>query len=268
MIFRLAKQQKMRNIQKTVWVVCGNRGGVGKTLAALGLVSALMKVKRRVAVLDGDGRSPDVAQAASRKMPVKIADFRRLRPDRYDDMTVFDYEQMVINLLKVSSDVVINTPDGCDELLMQWFDATLQFTQRDGVEFRVLYVMNHRPNGLDILPEMIRRFPLLFPLRNLHFARADDFEAFNACYENRFRDVFEFPKLRAQEVGKLLDGLYLPLEYIETQASHILSRQRMANWLAEVILIMSDIMQIDSPNAISEPEPAPEDLVSGQFVGG
>lgn len=259
-------------VSKTVWMVCGNRGGVGKTLAALGLISVLMRAKRRVSVLDGDGRSPDVAEAANRKIPSRIADFRRLRPDLYDDMTVFDYESIVSNLAMVSSDVVINTPDGCDDVLLRWFDETLRFTEKSRVEFRLLYLMNHRPNGLDILPAMASRFALLFPLRNLYFGPESSFEAFNQEYAGIFRDVFEFPQLRDREVAALLDGKYLPHEFVETNASHLLARQRVADWLAAVTCVISDVMQIDSANSLVEPlYPTPaaaSGVVPGGFVGG
>lgn len=239
---------------KTVWMVCGNRGGVGKTLVSLALVSCLMSIARRqVAVLDGDGRSPDVHAACVRKIPARAADFRKLRPDRYDDMSVFDYESIVQNLLTISTDLVINTPDGADDVLMEWFDSTLRFTESANVRFVMLYVMNHRENGLDILPELARRFAFLFPIRNLHFARADAFTVFQENHADGFRLAFDFPRLRDNEVTQLLADQYLPAEFVETRGGHALSRQRVKNWLAESANVFMEIMDIDVANSNAVP---------------
>lgn len=239
---------------KTVWMVCGNRGGVGKSLVSLALISCLMSIARRqVATLDGDGRSPDVHAACVRKIPSRAVDFRKLRPDRFDDMSVFDYESIVQNLLSISTDLVINTPDGADDVLMQWFDSTLRFTESANVHFKMLYVMNHRENGLDILPDMARRFAFLFPIRNLHFARADAFTAFEENHEEGFRRTFDFPVLRDDEVTQLLVKQYLPSEFVDTRGGYILSRQRVKNWLDEASNVFLEIMDIDVANSNAPP---------------
>lgn len=238
---------------QTVWMVCGNRGGVGKTLLSLALISCLMSISRRqIAVLDGDGRSPDVFGACLRKIPARAVDFRRLRPDRYDDMSVFDYESIVQSLLSMSSDLVINTPDGADDVLMQWFDSTLRFTETNQCVFRMLYVMNHRGNGLDLLPDLSRRFAYLFPVRNLHFARQDEFAEFERHHASNFRTVFDFPNLRSKEVTSLLDGRFLPNEYIDTHAGSLLSRQRVKDWLAEASNAFLEVMNISVANSLAD----------------
>lgn len=240
-------------MRKIVWIVCGNRGSVGKTLAALALISALMESKRRVSVLDGDGRSPDVYAAALRKIPARCVDFRRLRPDLYSDMSIFDYESIVHDLLSISTDVVINTPDGSDDVLMEWFDATLRFTESSQCEFRLLFLMNQRENGLDILPAMAARFAMLFPIRNLHFARDDEFHGFDAKYRSLFQSTFTFPALRSQEVTALLSETFLPLEFVQAKCGTLLSRQRVKDWLAEANCTFGEILMIDSANSLVKP---------------
>lgn len=235
---------------KTIWLVCGNRGGVGKTLLALALVSCLMDVSRRqVAVLDGDGRSPDVFAAASRKVPARAADFRRLRPGDYDDLNDRTYELMVNSLLRISTDLVINTPDGTDDVLMKWFDTTLRFAEQSGATFKLLYIMNNRGSGLDMVPSMAKRFEFMFPIRNLHFARPEGFTDFNTQYADKFGQVFDFPELRSNEVAQLLDKQYLPAEFVETRGGGILSRQRVKDWLAVASGVFLEIMDIDVANS-------------------
>lgn len=235
---------------KTIWVVCGNKGGVGKSLLCLALVSSLIRMSRQIAVLDGDGRSPDVFNACKGKVPARAVDFRKLRPDRYDDLHDGEYEVMIQKLLSISTDLIINTPDGADDVLMQWFDATLRFTESSNCVFRMLYVMNHRGDGLDLLPSMARRFSYLFPIRNLHFARSQAFTDFNSKYSSMFQETFEFPVLRSMEVTKLLEKNYLPSEFVESLGGSLLSRQRVGDWLAEMDNQFSAISGADVANTI------------------
>lgn len=239
---------------KTIWLVCGNRGGVGKTLVALALTSCLMTVSRReVAVLDGDGRSPDVFAAATRKVPAKAVDFRRLRPDRFDDMTEADYESIVHGLLRISSDLVINTPDGADDVLLSWFDSTLRFAERSNCTFKLLYVLNNRASGLDIVESMAERFAFMFPIRNLHFARPEGFADFDSQFAENFRQIYDFPELRSNEVAQLLTQRFLPAEFVETPGGGMLSRQRVKDWLTVASNIFLDILNIDVANSCVKP---------------
>lgn len=232
---------------KTVWVVCGNKGGVGKSLLSLALISSLMNFAKSVAVLDGDGRSPDVFQACRRKIPARHGDFRRLRPDRHDDMLDGEYEALVQELISISTDLVINTPDGTDDVLLQWFDATLRFTESENCIFRLLYVMNNRGDGLDILDGMRKRFSYLFPILNLHFAKPEAFTAFNKEHRQHFVETYNFPVLRAAEVTQMLDRRYLPGEFIDTGGG-LLARQRVRDWLAAMDEMFGAIIDTDAAN--------------------
>lgn len=241
-------------MQQTVWVISGNRGGVGKSLLAVALASCLMSVARRqVSVLDGDGRSPDVFDVCTRKIPARWADFRRLRPDRYDDMPTMDYVSIVENLLNVSSDVIINTPDGADDVLMEWFDSTLRCTESANCTFKLLYMMNHRGNGLDILPKMSSHFAYLFPIKNLYFAHPEAFVEFDKHYADGFLQSFEFPKLRDIEVTRLIEGRYLPNEFVEARGGSLLARQRVKDWMAQTANIFLEILETNVANSKSIP---------------
>lgn len=235
---------------KTVWLICGNKGGVGKSLLALALVSCLIRMMRQVAVLDGDGRSPDVYAACLRKIPARAIDFRRLRPDHYDDLDQAQYEQIVQDLLLSGSDLIINTPDGADDILLRWFETTLNYTERTtDCIFRVIYLMNHRDDGLDMIDKMGARFAFMFPVRNLHFAQPSAFTSFNALYADKFAEVFEFPELRSAEVTQLLRGKYLPAEFVDVGAGSLLARQRVVDWLASMDGMFYEIMEMDAANS-------------------
>lgn len=224
-----------------VWMVSGNKGGVGKSLFCLALASALELEGRKYAVLDGDGRTGDVYATFLRKCPARLADFRELRPESHYCPQDEVYERMVHQLLKTSEHLIINTPDGADNILQKWFDMTLKHTESCGYQFKLMYLMSDRPDGLDLLPELADRFGYLFPIRNLYFGRPEIFDGFNRFHAHRFHNVVDFPVLRSEEVRMLFDLRTYPTEMMTLKkvtpgsdrkvfASPSLSRARLHRW--------------------------------------
>ena len=227
---------------KTVWMVSGNKGGVGKSLFCLALASALQMRKEDFAVLDGDKRTGDVHASFLRKFPTLDADFRNLNPASHQDLYDARYEAKITQLLKASKHLVINTPDGADHTLMKWFDVTLQHTETNNCLFKFIYLMSDRSDGLKMLPELIKRFSYFYPIRNLHFGPSELFGEFNREYAPLFREIFEFPKLRGEELRMLFNLKTYPAEAIQlidqkTNALTIptLSRVRLTNWQLQIM---------------------------------
>lgn len=226
---------------KTVWMISGNKGGVGKSLFCLALASALDMLDEKYAVLDGDGRTGDVYSVFTRKCPARLGDFRELRPESH--LCSFDkkYEDMLHQLLSCSSHLIINTPDGADSILAKWFDVTLQHTESNNCQFKFVYLMSDRPDGLDMLKELRSRFQFLYPIRNLHFGDESLFAVFNEEYAARFSSVANFPVLRGEEVRMLLDDKMNPMEAFsrlnpktKTYALPSLARARLLAWQNKV----------------------------------
>jgi hypothetical protein len=217
---------------KTVWMVSGNKGGVGKSLFCLALASAFEMRDEVYAVLDGDGRIGDVHAAFVKKCPSRLADFRELRPDSHTCMLDEKYEMLLHQLLRSSSNLIINTPDGADNILTKWFDVTLSHTEANNYQFNFIYLMSDRPDGLDILPQLAGRFHFLYPIKNLHFGHRRVFSAFDKNYSHKFNLVGDFPALRNHELRLLLDTNSYPYEAISGRAKTIntLSRSRLLKW--------------------------------------
>lgn len=226
---------------KTVWMVSGNKGGVGKSLFCLALASALDMLGERYAVLDGDGRTGDVYAAFTRKCPARLGDFRELRPESH--MCSFDktYEDMLHQLLRSSPHLIVNTPDGADNILAKWFDVTLQHTESNNYQFKLVYLMSDRPDGLDMLNELSKRFRFLYPVRNLHFGDESLFSVFNQDFAHRFTSVLNFPVLRGEEVRLLFNDKTSPIESVNQMNPDtnsftlpMLSRARLLAWQNKV----------------------------------
>lgn len=229
-------------------MVSGNKGGVGKSLFCLALASAFETRQELFAVLDGDGRTRDVYASFVRKHPARSADFRDLRPESPNCPQDAVYETMVHRLLSTSQHLIINTPDGADSLLMKWFDMTLRHTETHNYQFRFMYLMSDRPDGLELLPDLAERFTSLYPIRNLHFGKAERFAVFNMDHESKFHSVPNFPILRGDEVRLLFDAHTYPHEVLHQRDSNkrfrwpALSRARIKNWQAAVEDILQDVL--------------------------
>lgn len=248
-------------LNKTVWMVSGNKGGVGKSLCCLALASALELRGELFAVMDGDGRTGDIFHTFLRKCPAQWADFRELRPEAHNCRQDEVYETMIHQLLQTSSHLIINTPDGADSTLMKWFDMTLKHTESSGYQFKLLYLMSERPDGLNMLEGLASRFAFLFPIRNLYFGSDDLFAAFNHSYAHNFRDVLEFPRLRAEEVRMLFDLNTYPSEVLRLRRAKsadgqsfsfsTITRSRLFAWQIEVLESLSAALDGDVANVIA-----------------
>lgn len=233
--------------QKTVWMISGNKGGVGKSLFCLALASAFDMREEHYAVLDGDGRTGDVYSSFTKKCPARLADFRELRPDSHTCLLDEKYEMLLHQLLSSSPNLIVNTPDGADGILTKWFDVTLKHTEQNNYRFKFIYLMSDRPDGLDILPDLASRYSFLYPVRNLHFGPPSIFTVFNKTYFDKFNCVLDFPSLRSFEVRLLLDASIYPFEAITNRSIRIntLSRSRLLRWQNSVNEILFDVMDVN-----------------------
>ncbi len=246
---------------RSIYLISGNKGGVGKSLFCLALASAFDMLGQKYAILDGDGRTADVHQAFDRKCPARLGDFRNLRPELHTCTLDEDYKKTLEQLLKPSPNLIINTPDGADATLMKWFDTTLQHTEQNNWQFKFIYLMSDRPDGLELLPELAARFHFLYPVRNLYFGSEVLFAEFNNHYLPKFNAVIDFPKLRGEEVRMLFDVKTRPFEAItlrrpgtETYALPTLTRARLMAWQKSVNENLIDmIANVDESNLMDEP---------------
>lgn len=241
---------------KTVWMISGNKGGVGKSLFCFSLASALEMRGEPYGVLDGDGRTGDVYSSFNRKCPARWGDFRELRPESHNCSYDAAYEGMLHQLLRSSPNVIINTPDGADSVLTKWFDVTLKHTESNNYQFKFVYLMSDRPDGLDILPALAERFQFLYPIRNLHFGNERLFSTFNRDYLDGFKVVIDFPPLRSEEVRMLFDVKTYPAEALNLKSREkkaytvpTLSRARLLAWQKQVNEAIGDMIDNkDVPN--------------------
>lgn len=243
---------------KTIWMISGNKGGVGKSLLCLALASALEMRGQWYSVFDGDGRTGDVHAVFHRKCPSRWGDFRQLRPDSHNCSYDAVYEGLLHQLLRATSNLIVNTPDGADTVLMKWFDTTLRHTETHNYLFKFIYLMSDRPDGLDLLPQLAERFQFLYPVRNLHFGPPAVFTAFKE-YAEGFQVVLDLPALRSAEVRMLFDMKAYPAGLLQPKEQgvhgspipNLLARSRLRQWQARANESLGDVIDNqDMPNLV------------------
>ena len=223
--------------QKTIYMISGNKGGVGKSLFCLALASAFDMRGEHYAIFDGDGRTGDVFAAFSQKIPARWGDFRMLRPESHNCDLDGEYEMTLHKLLRGSPNLIVNTPDGADSILAKWFDVTLAHTESNNYQFKLIYLLSDRPDGLDMIDELAKRFQFMYPVRNMYFGGEQLFAAFNTGYAKKFNAVIEFPRLRGEEVRMLFDLKTYPFEILNlkrrpenTFTAPAIARARILKW--------------------------------------
>jgi len=166
-------------MDRVVWLVAGNKGGCGKSVAAKSLVEWLRNLSLPITIVDGDTRTPDVASVFSEFLPTYRFDLHDASgwPSFSDFLCTADEDGVI-----VSGHVVTNLPDGINDRAMLFFERFVRLVQAYGYQVRVLFVMNPLPDGLHFFGRLAQAFPTVTPVKNLCFGKVRQFEHFDAAY--------------------------------------------------------------------------------------
>lgn len=180
----------------TVWMVAGNKGGVGKSVVAKAIVPWLLNRQQSVTVVDGDHATADVAAVYEREVRTVIADLGGGAPG-WAEFT--DWLCAHPDL----GDVVVNLPDAVTERTLAALERYRPSVDAFGFRTTAVFVMNTLPDGLELLPRLIRTVHHVIPARNLHFGRPVDFAAFNSRYARHFPVTLYIPPLSGPVMNQI-----------------------------------------------------------------
>lgn len=165
-------------MDKVVWLVAGNKGGVGKSAVAKGMVEWLRLHETPVMVVEGDKRTPDVYDTFADFLPVEQFDLNEEIgwPLFSDFLCESEFD----------GHIVANLPDGISERAVLYFQRLERLALGYDFEVKVLFVINTLPDGLHLFEKLSESFKTVHPVKNLCFGSPSEFAHFDTKFLTRF----------------------------------------------------------------------------------
>jgi hypothetical protein len=158
-----------------VIIVSGGKGGVGKSVVALGTADALLARGVSITLIETDDSNPDTAKTlnGADRVSIEVASI--------DDESGYIRAANAIERAAPSSTVVVNTPArGLASLLTNWFIID-EVAGATGREIVVLFPINRQRDSVELLREQIagaRGAPVVAIL-NTYFGAPEKFSLFS-----------------------------------------------------------------------------------------
>ena len=168
-------------MSKRIYIVGGEKGGVGKTMVCVGLTDTLVSLQENVLLIESDTSNPDVYKMYMDELETRLLDLDTA--DGWIDL---------VNICDEKKDhtVVINTAARNNKgvaAYSQTLRNTLQELKRDLVTF---WVINRQRDSVELLKEYLEELPdtRLHVVRNGHYGEESKFELYN---NSKLRDQVE-----------------------------------------------------------------------------
>lgn len=205
-----------------MFLISGEKGGVGKSTACIHLIEALRAAGMPPVIYDGDPVNPDVLA-------------------RYHDALAFDIAspQAWGEVLEAAGagPIVVNLPARGGEVLESYADAFKEAANALGVEVTYLHVMNRQKDSLMLLASAVERLggvASVYAVRNLYFGEQSKFTLFNnSKTRQKVAGEINLPEL-ADHVADAMQTApkgQLPLETGE--GLKIFDREILKKWLRQ-----------------------------------
>lgn len=166
-------------MDQVIWLVTGNKGGVGKSIVAKSMVEWLLHKNAPITIVDGDQQTPDVASTFATLTSAVFDLHESTAWQRYADYLCEN---------KFHGHVVTNLPDSFSNRALNFFERFAVLTQGYGYQIKVLFVLNTLPDGLHLLAPLNEPFKNIFPIKNLFFGKANQFTQFDDLYGNHYAE--------------------------------------------------------------------------------
>lgn len=155
----------------SIYLVTGNKGGVGKSFAASAMIDLLIRHEKKVVLIDSDPANTDVLKA--HKADIECHPINLSNASGWIDL---------VNLIAASkaTDFVINTPAGFNASFVSFGQTLLAATPELNQELRPIWVINRQRDSLEALSDFQAIAPMrIVVVRNLHYGTQDQFELYN-----------------------------------------------------------------------------------------
>jgi hypothetical protein len=224
-------------MDQVVWLITGNKGGVGKSVIAKSLAEWLLHKQALVNIVDGDQKTPDVAST--------FHSIQTIIFDLHDDEAWQCYTDYLCQ--NKFGHVVTNLPDSLNKRTLSFFERFSKLAQSYGYQIKIIFVINTLPDGLYLLGTLQKTFNEIIPIKNLFFGKSDQFSAFDDAYPQYDEKTLLFPSLnpKIMQVARLSNMPFYDLikQKQNTQSNTTYAKITLANWYENMIEVFNDAFE-------------------------
>lgn len=224
---------------KNIFIVGGNKGGVGKSIASVGLIDTLLRKSEKVMLVESDNANPDVFMMyGSQISSVKI--------DLDDANGWID----LVNTCDENADshVVVNTGARNNKGIAA-YSATLAMTLPElNRKLITLWVINRQRDSLELLREYMAALPssVVHVVRNGHYGDERKFELYNNSNIRKAVEAEGGKSVTLPDLAdRVSDDLYSKRLSIDSamQALPIGNRAELTRWREEINRVLGDLVE-------------------------
>jgi CobQ/CobB/MinD/ParA nucleotide binding domain len=229
---------KVEKMAKSIYLVGGSKGGVGKSLVTMATVDYLQEQGEKILLIESDTSNPDVWKAYKDSTETEL-----LNLDEADGWIE------LVNLCdsRLDSIVVINSAARNNKGVSAYgetLNSTLTELKRKLI---TLWVINRQRDSLELLKEYMDAIPnaAVHVVRNGHFGDEKKFELYNssklrAAVEERGGQSVTFPDL----ADRVSDDLYSKRMSISVASKElpIGNRAELSRWRSEVKKVLAGVV--------------------------
>jgi hypothetical protein len=225
-----------------VWLVAGNKGGVGKSVVAKSLTDWLQKEEVPLMVVEGDTRTPDVRAAFGGILPTKKFDLT--------DAPSWDEYSDFLCQTDFNGHIVTNLPDAISDRLILCFSNLKVLAGNYGIHLKLLFVINTLPDGLHLLDKLTDVFGEIYIVKNLYFGAPHEFVTFdsNQSRIEQFKDkVILFPQMNPK-IMMLVRGEQMSFNMFlaqtgDKESNTIYAKLVVSDWQDAMHEALEDVLQ-------------------------
>ena len=182
-------------MSKSIYLIGGSKGGVGKSTVSMALLDYLSDIGETPLLIETDTSNPDVAKAYGKEVPTKSIDL-----DKGDGWIDF------LNAVETHDGPVVVNGAARNNTGVSTYGGNLGSSLNDLKRTLVtLWVVNRQRDGLELLKQYLEPLPQseqhnVFIIRNTYFGRPEQFELLagsklKASVEDHGGKVLDFPDL-------------------------------------------------------------------------
>jgi predicted ABC-type ATPase len=225
-------------MDKTVWIITGHQGGCGKSVLSMCLVEWLVDQGHKIAIVDGDLVTRDIAKLSKRHYPTIALDLET--DPGWDEFADF------LCSGNLSGHFVANTRNSLTPQTLGAISRFCEITKTYGFTVSVLYIV---PKTRDPLFAAVRqRITLTTPVKNLaNGARPSDYGAFDTAHGPIEREVL-LPPLRSDLMDQVklssLNFHAFTLQKGDAQTNCVVPKIEVAEWRDHMLNALDDLQEL------------------------